>query len=65
MDARLQAPEVRLESLNLMPMHMTQHVAAGQAAPDFELTDVQGRTVRLSDYRHKKHVVLVFTRGFI
>jgi len=46
-------------------MHMTQHVAAGQAAPDFELTDVQGRTVRLSDYRHKKHVVLVFTRGFI
>jgi peroxiredoxin len=44
---------------------MTKHIAVGQAAPDFELTDVQGRIVRLSDYRGKKHVVLVFTRGFI
>ena len=43
---------------------MKQHVAIGQVAPDFELTDVQGRTIRLSDYRGKKHVVLVFTRGF-
>jgi peroxiredoxin len=37
----------------------------GQVAPDFELTDVQGRTVRLSDYKRKKNVILVFTRGFI
>ena len=33
-------------------------------APDFELTDTHGQTVRLSDYRAKKHVVLVLNRGF-
>jgi peroxiredoxin len=43
---------------------MTGNVAIGQAAPDFELTDVEGRTVHLSDYRHRKNVALVFTRGF-
>jgi len=33
-------------------------------APDFTATDSEGRTVRLSDYRGKRHVVLVFNRGF-
>ena len=37
----------------------------GAMAPDFELTDTAGQTVRLSDYRGKKHVVLVFNRGFM
>jgi hypothetical protein len=33
----------------------------GEAAPDFELTDVTGtKTVRLSDFRGKKPVVLLF-----
>ncbi len=32
-------------------------------APDFTATDSEGRTVRLSDYRGKKNVVLVFNRG--
>ena len=33
-------------------------------APDFVLQDTRGRDVKLSDYRGKKHAVLVFTRGF-
>jgi peroxiredoxin len=34
-------------------------------APDFELADVNGTTVRLSQYAGQKHVVLVFLRGFL
>jgi len=46
---------------------MTTSLAAGQAAPDFELTDQAGQTHRLADYRGK-NVVLYFypkdeTRG--
>ena len=34
------------------------------AAPDFSVSDSESRTVRLSDYRGKKNVLLVFNRGF-
>ncbi len=34
-------------------------------APDFELTDTQGRVVRLSSYTSQGPVVLVLTRGFV
>jgi peroxiredoxin len=33
-------------------------------APEFSASDSEGRTVRLSDYRGKKNVMLVFNRGF-
>ena len=35
-------------------------VAVGQIAPDFTLKSHDGRTVRLSEYRGKSNVVLVF-----
>jgi peroxiredoxin len=34
-------------------------------APDFELEEFAGRTVKLSDYRGRRHVLLVFNRGFM
>jgi peroxiredoxin len=34
-------------------------------APDFALKDFKGETVRLSDYRGKSIVYLVFNRGFM
>jgi len=34
-------------------------------APDFELADVNGNAVRLSQFKKKKNVVLVFLRGFM
>jgi peroxiredoxin len=37
----------------------------GRRAPDFTLTDTEGRKVRLSDYRAKREVLLVFNRGFV
>jgi len=35
----------------------------GKPAPDFELSTVDGRKIRLSDYRDKQSVVLVFIYG--
>ena len=38
-------------------------VVAGDSAPDFALTSHTEATVKLTDYRDKHHVVLVFTRA--
>lgn len=38
-------------------------VQPGMAAPDFVLTDEQGASVRLSDYRGRHPVLLIFVRG--
>lgn len=43
---------------------MTRGYPQSEPAPDFALCDTQGRVVRLSDFRGKQHVVLVFNRGF-
>jgi len=34
-------------------------------APDFELSDFNGKLVRLSDQIGKSNVLLVFNRGFV
>jgi peroxiredoxin len=39
-------------------------VSLNTPAPDFTPQDYQGETVRLSDFRGKSHVLLVFNRGF-
>jgi peroxiredoxin len=43
----------------------TKLITPGEPAPDFELEDVQGSRIRLSDYRGSKPVVLAFLRGFM
>jgi peroxiredoxin len=42
----------------------TPILTPGEPAPDFELTDVSGKSIRLSDFRGQKPVVLAFLRGF-
>ena len=45
----------------MTPVRLTK----AMPAPDFELVDTRGRSVRLADFRGKKPVVLVLTRGFV
>jgi peroxiredoxin len=33
-------------------------------APDFTILDSRGSVHRLADFRNRKHVLLVFNRGF-
>lgn len=34
-------------------------------APDFALEDFRGQQLMLSDFRDRRHVLLVFNRGFV
>ena len=43
---------------------MTKLITPGELAPDFELHDLKGNRVRLSDFRGKP-VILSFLRGFM
>jgi len=40
-------------------------ITPGELAPDFELEDVNGKLVRLSDFRDSKPIVLALLRGFM
>jgi cytochrome oxidase Cu insertion factor (SCO1/SenC/PrrC family) len=42
------------------PVAPQTQLKVGDRAPDFALTDTEGQTVRLSDFRGKKNVVLAF-----
>lgn len=39
-------------------------VSINTPAPDFTLQDYEGKTVRLSDYKGKSNVILIFNRTF-
>jgi peroxiredoxin len=43
---------------------MTELLNPGEPAPEFELEDINGHLVRLSDFRGKP-IVLAFLRGFL
>lgn len=43
---------------------MPDQIRVGSKAIDFELTNVDGNKVRLSNYFGKQNIVLVFNRGF-
>lgn len=43
---------------------MSKVITPGELAPDFELEDIEGHTVRLSDFRGRP-VLLSFLRGFM
>ena len=43
---------------------MSKLITPGDRAPDFEAEDVEGRRIRLSQYRGRP-VVLAFLRGFM
>lgn len=43
---------------------MSKVITPGELAPDFELKDIEGNVVHLSDFRGKP-VVLSFLRGFM
>jgi len=44
---------------------MNKLITPGELAPDFELEDINGKLVRLSDFRGNKLAVLAFLRGFM
>ena len=45
---------------NAQPAAPGTHLKVGDPAPDFTLTDTDGKPVKLSDFRGKKNVALAF-----
>ena len=50
----------RAGAASQQPSAPQTQLKVGDPAPDFALTDTEGQTVRLSDFRGKKNVVLAF-----
>lgn len=50
------------DGANVRPTDL-ERITVGDQAPDFTLEDTDGNRISLSDFRGKKHVVLVFYRG--
>jgi peroxiredoxin len=44
---------------------MSKLITPGELAPNFELEDLHGRLVQLSNFRGSRPVVLAFLRGFM
>jgi len=44
---------------------MTNRVQIDQPAPDFSLRDANGLQIKLSDFKDRANVLLVFNRGFM
>jgi peroxiredoxin len=44
---------------------MTNRVQIDQPAPDFSLRNADGQQIKLSDFKDKSNVLLVFNRGFV
>ena len=57
------APELGPVDGRNLPPEQLDRVQVGDEAPDFVLEAYSGGVRRLSDYRGKKNVVLVFYRG--
>lgn len=50
---------------NFLPIPATNTLAKGMITPNFELPDVtNGRSIKLTDFRRRRPVVLAFTRIF-
>ncbi len=54
------ATGAQANSASQPPAAPQTQLKVGDPAPDFALTDTDGQTVRLSDFRGKKNVVLAF-----
>ncbi len=53
-------PALLYHSDQLRPVNSSLNVAVGQLAPDFALPSLANGTVRLSQFRHKRNVVISF-----
>jgi cytochrome oxidase Cu insertion factor (SCO1/SenC/PrrC family) len=59
-DATNTSGGAQANSASQPPVAPQTQLKVGDQAPDFALTDTEGQTVRLSDFRGKKNVVLAF-----